>query len=104
MHADKMESCHLWVSVNDEFMRFVFPRIENLTYQDEEEPWNPITAEFIFGFPGIILISDTTVYSSLGELEKRFYTRDEAEKDYVSFVEDPKPVLISTTRDIFGEC
>lgn len=101
IHCDLVESIHVWLRHKNSFYRCLKSRLVGASYYcDASDSLHPL-GTMIWGHPGVLEYSNSTLYNRLFEIENIFSSEEELRDDMSAF--DGKPVLAEFLNDIFGD-
>lgn len=102
MHSPCVESVHVWVKQGDKYIRCVRARMKDLAYSTPEihDGLHPLKGH-TWGYPHIIEYVKPYTFNRLYEVEERFDSWAEAEKDMKSFTGTPN--LTEVFNEIIGD-
>lgn len=101
LKCDFVDTTHLWLSIDQEYHRYVVARFHNLQYKNSVGEWRPLGK--YWGFPEIIVEEDSITRNRLAEWEKTFKTQADAEDDWRNFQLLKDADFCELCNDIFGD-
>ena len=102
MRCEKVESEHFWFACDREYFRATKAVFTNLQYAGAIGQWKDV-GNMLWGFPCILAGGPAGFRNLLGEPERRFQSRAEAQKDWAAFIIKPDPDYKEFCNDIFGD-
>ena len=100
MRCEKVESEHFWFACDREYFRATKAVFTNLQYAGAIGQWKDV-GNMLWGFPCILAGGPAGFRNLLGEPERRFQNRTEAQKDWEVFTITPDPDYTEFCNDIF---
>lgn len=102
MRCDKADAEHLWISCEEEWTRCVKVTFQKLQYEQLNGSWEDI-GRMLWGFPHILEWSNQLCRNRLAVHEESFETKEEAERDWITFQPSPCPNFTGFCNEIFGD-